>query len=141
MLASLYSDQPHPTIFIDGEPLDALLHRHYPEGLYEGLVPVIVDWLNMPNEQAFVRGKLLTRKQLDIVPLLMCPDDCDLSCTIIAAEIERSSETVTWRMGKPVGNPNEWMAGIEPTMEWLDLVPSMRFDPVAHDAAMSGLLD
>ncbi|MFC4103213.1 hypothetical protein [Paenibacillus xanthanilyticus] len=141
MMASLYCDQ-HQTILIDGEPLDALLHRLYPEGFYEGLVPVIVDWMNLPSEQAFVRGKLLSHQQLDIIPILMCPEDCDLSCSVIAAEIERSGETVKWRrMGKPIVNPDEWMTGKEPKMEWLDLVPTMQFDRQAHDAVLIGLLD
>jgi hypothetical protein len=37
----------------------------------------------------------------------MCPDDCDLSCILIIAEVESTDSTVTWhRLGVDVTGSN-----------------------------------
>jgi len=43
----------HHIIVIDGMPLDALLHNHYPSHYLEGLIPVMPDWLDKIPELTF----------------------------------------------------------------------------------------
>lgn len=61
----------------------------------------------------------------------MCPDDCDLICTIIVAEVIKTDNQVIWhRLGvdsSKLGIPyNYELIGTE--VNWLDLVPEMKFN-------------
>jgi hypothetical protein len=42
-IKSKYSDIEHPTITIDGVPLDLILHKHYPSKNFLGLVPTLIN--------------------------------------------------------------------------------------------------
>src|SRR5690349_2430886 len=46
MLKTKYASTPHPTIMIDGVPLDLYLHELYPDKLLLGLVPTNTDWIH-----------------------------------------------------------------------------------------------
>lgn len=66
----------------------------------------------------------------EILPILMCPDDCDLTCTIIVAEVTKTDNEVFWsRVGvdsSQLGTPYYYKL-IGTTVTWLDLVSELRF--------------
>ncbi|MGG3507706.1 hypothetical protein ABES58_19750 [Paenibacillus lautus] len=68
---------------------------------------------------------------MKILPILMCPDDCDLSCTIVVVEVESVDDVVKWRrFGIDKNNPKELIEQnrfLETKVKWLDLVSSMTF--------------
>jgi hypothetical protein len=94
---SQYIQEDHYVILIDNKPLDLILHELYPEELFLGLIPTIIDWISLDEESKFVQQRFSINQDCKIVPVLMCPDDCDLSCTIIVAEVVTSDDQVTWQ--------------------------------------------
>ncbi|RAK70756.1 hypothetical protein DLM85_04825 [Hymenobacter edaphi] len=74
----------------------------------------------------------------------MCPDDLDLSCTVVAAEVVIEEEIVRWtRIG--------WDATTSPDpadccreMQWLPLIPAFAFNRAEYQrclAAFAAVLD
>jgi hypothetical protein len=63
----------------------------------EGLVPAWLGWLTDKGERELVRERMWPRVgERWIVPLLVCPDDLDFSCTLVVAEVSSTEEEVTW---------------------------------------------
>ncbi|MDQ0901259.1 hypothetical protein [Paenibacillus sp. V4I7] len=131
ILKSKYVSVEHPTILVDGVSLDLLLHNLYPDNLYLGLIPTITDWIHLKEEVELVISRFYSNQEKVILPILMCPDDCDLICTIIVAEVITTDNQVIWhRLGvdsSKLGIPyNYELIGTE--VKWLDLVPEMKFN-------------
>ncbi|WP_019639177.1 hypothetical protein [Paenibacillus fonticola] len=131
MQRSKYVDLEHPVILIDGTPLDLYLNNLYPDNLYLGLIPTITDWIGLKEETELVLDRFYSDHEKVILPILMCPDDCDLICTIVVAEVIKKDNQVLWnRLGvdlSKLGIPyNYELVGTE--VDWLNLVPKMKFD-------------
>ncbi|MEF2965393.1 hypothetical protein V3851_06060 [Paenibacillus sp. M1] len=130
-MSSIYVKEPHPTILIDGKPLDIMLNEICPNELVFGLIPTMVDWMNFDEEFKLVENVFATSHELKIIPILMCPDDCDLSCTLIVAEEKTTQDQVKWnRIGIDMNKPNELINQnrfLESGVKWLDKVPIMTF--------------
>lgn len=127
-----YVAEEHSVIVIDGTPLDLLLHDKYPDNLFLGLVPTIIDWFNLKIEADFVQHCFDENRDVKVLPILMCPDDCDLSCTLIVAEVvEASNELIKWkRIGVNRSIPTETIENREinkAEVDWLDRIPEMIF--------------
>ncbi|WP_438449223.1 hypothetical protein [Gorillibacterium sp. sgz5001074] len=130
MQASKYVNVEHPVISIDGSPLDLYLHNLYPDNLFLGLIPTITGWIGLKEEAELVLSRFYSEEKIVILPLLMCPDDCDLTCTLVVAEVFITDNQVIWRRvgvdSSNLGIPyNYELIGNEVT--WLNLVPVMKF--------------
>ncbi|MDT3429119.1 hypothetical protein J2Z22_004719 [Paenibacillus forsythiae] len=93
---SQYIQDEHYTIIIDGMALDVRLHDLYPNDHYLGLIPAMIDWLSFEEEKRLVHSRYRSTRNPEILPLLMCPDDCDLYCTLIVAEVITKDEEINW---------------------------------------------
>lgn len=128
-MKSKYVSNNHPLILIDGVPLDIMLDEIYPDGFLLGLIPTIVDWISSMDERRLVEQAYDMNDEVKIMPVLMCPDDCDLSCTVVVAEVETSNKFVKWnRLGIDKNNPKELIEKnmfLETGVEWLDKVPKL----------------
>jgi len=135
---SEYSKEPHLTINVDGNSLDNILHELYPDKNIIGLVPTILDWLEDPNERKLVWERFES-EQKQIVPILMCPDDIDLWCTVINVEIEKTENTVKWlRIGLDNSEfENNSSESIGTTVEWFDKIKPMEFDRIEYQKFVS----
>ncbi|WP_124033404.1 hypothetical protein [Herpetosiphon llansteffanensis] len=77
-----------------------------------------------------------------IVPFLMCPDDCDFSCTIIVVEVIASATTVSWqRVGYAVGETayetlDEMPASRLNAIDWLETDTTWHFERTAYIKAI-----
>lgn len=142
-MTSKYCDFEHECIVIDGIPLDIYLHRLYPENNFEGLVPTIVDWVSHEKDSAFVLSRHRSSKAFVRLPLLMCPDDCDVWCTLLIADVERDGTTVYWhRIGIDQTTAEEITADYEligNRVEWLNKAAAMSFSQKKYDAEMQKL--
>lgn len=123
----------HLCIYINGQMLDEIVSQKE-DGSYLGLIPA---WLNYYEEQyppskkekeyVWRQAKLGEGKKT--LPILLCPDDFDFSCTVIVVEAEQQGNTVVWhRFGADVtgystgestlpayiGKKVEWFKGIGP---------------------------
>jgi hypothetical protein len=132
-----YAAEPHLHLLIDGQPLDELLHQHYPDGNYLGLLPTLLSWLDHPGERRVVweRAAVCPGSRVKL-PILMCPDDLDLSCTVVAAEVLAEDEVVRWpRLGwDATASPNP--ADCCREMQWLPLIPSFVFDRAEYQRCL-----
>ncbi|QIK69130.1 hypothetical protein G7062_02010 [Erysipelothrix sp. HDW6C] len=107
--------------YIDGEPLNIHLSKQTSD---KSLAQLWSAWegLNNVNEQAYI--KQLLCYQIDgIVPILICPDDMDLSCITIVADVKSTNNTVYWkRVGvlkaKNWSNQKWVSSGIRNTTRW-----------------------
>ena len=113
---------------IDGYWLDEKLEELYPGNMYKGLIPTLVYWMEIDSEKKVVWDRILPKdNEVAMCPILMCPDDCDFSCTLIIAEIHSFSEVVQWkRIG--VDETREW--GVEKVgtkVKWFDDFPVLNF--------------
>ncbi|WP_178124717.1 hypothetical protein [Pseudomonas sp. Fl4BN1] len=108
MHQSKYSKAPHPVFTIDGVALDqwikGVIYTQSGEDDTEGLVPA-QGWL-IDDEQQKHAWQLLAPLSEDcstVVPLLICPDDMDLSCTVAVVEQVVRGEKLIWeRFGRAV---------------------------------------
>ncbi|QLG42071.1 MULTISPECIES: hypothetical protein [unclassified Paenibacillus] len=130
-MKSKYVKEAHPIIYVDGKPLDHILNELYPDDLFLGLIPTIVDWMSVDEESNIVENTFNATDEVKIVPILMCPDDCDLSCSLIVAEVETTLDQVRWnRIGIDLNNPKDLINRnefLETGVKWLDKVPKMTF--------------
>ncbi|MFC4776106.1 hypothetical protein ACFO9Q_04915 [Paenibacillus sp. GCM10023252] len=121
----------HPIILVDGNPLDSILNEIYPDDLILGLIPTIVDWMSYDEESKLVQNVYSAADNKKILPILMCPDDCDISCTLIVAEVETIKDQVNWnRIGIDMNNPKDLIKQnefVDSKIKWLDRVPRMTF--------------
>jgi hypothetical protein len=94
---SKYVDQPHLVVLLDEVPLDVFLARDAGDPSLEGLVSTLAGCLHDASEREVVDRTILpVDGRSSTAPLLVCPDDCDLGCTVVVAEVERHGDTVTW---------------------------------------------
>lgn len=89
------------SMIVDGESLASLVARSAPTSGYNGLVSALLpprETLMSAEDSALIRSRILPPEGgVAIAPILICPDDLDLSCTVIFAQVERAGDTVTWR--------------------------------------------
>ncbi len=66
------------------------------------------------------------------MPVLMCPDDCDLWCTVIVANVVIADGYLIWKqIGIDKSTRDDLLLGydrIGSKVEWLDKIPSMTFN-------------
>lgn len=127
-MKSAYSDVEHHTIIIDGISLDLMIHRQYPSDNLLGMIPTIIDWVDDPKEKEFLKKRFNSEGKEVVLPVLMCPDDCDLLCTVI---IDRSYEEF-----KLLG-----CDGIGSTVDWLEKIPAMIFEETQYSSQLSKIYD
>lgn len=126
---SKYSNEAHLTINVDGISLDKILHDLYPDLDLLGLVPTLLDWLEDLRERKLVWDRLESN-QKQVVPILMCPDDVDLWCTLVSVEIEKTENSVKWsRIGLDRSTykfgPSEPFVS---NVKWFDKIEPLEFD-------------
>lgn len=64
-----------------------------------------------------------------VVPILVCPDDADFSCTVLIVEVEFTDNTVKWcRFGFDQSPQNE----IGSTVVWFKNSPTYEFNKIGY---------
>lgn len=113
---------------IDGYWLDEKLEELIPGNMYKGMIPTLLFAMEIDNEKEVVWRRIFPSKGTIVnCPVLMCPDDCDFSCTLIIAEIENRGDTVRWnKLG--VDKTTEWEADkVGSSVEWFDCCEVLEF--------------
>ncbi len=100
---------------IDGKILPDYLDEHITEsadeylkdlGSFMGLCPAWSKELDFKGDVHFV-WELIRRDNSTILPILLCPDDLDFSCTVIVVEVEKTKDFVYWNRVGYVLHDNE----------------------------------
>lgn len=88
---------PHRCIFIDGQRLDLLIAQITGITLVEGMIPTMLPWSPISDEQEFVWTRILPQDtQETICPILMCPDEMSFDSDLITAHIRRHENHIHW---------------------------------------------
>ncbi|MEZ5044997.1 MAG: hypothetical protein R2828_34185 [Saprospiraceae bacterium] len=122
-------------IEIDGYWLDEKLDEFYPNNMYKGLIPTLLFAMEIEQEKEVVWKRILPKNNSkETCPILMCPDDCDFSCTIIVAEIESNNRMVKWnKVG--IDKTKELDANkVGSKVEWFDKMKPLQFDKTEYEA-------
>lgn len=141
---SRYIEEPHKVLAVDGTPLDEMLDAACPDRNLLGLVPALLDWLSDPVERRLVRERIRpTIGSSAIAPLLMCPDDFDLSCTVIVADVVREVSVVWWRRigldateAKSSDMPAV-LVGFGSRVDWIDGLGPFCFETAAYERCLA----
>lgn len=127
-----YCCNEHLCIFINGIRLDIILSDV--DENYFGLVPSLLNWydessLSSIKEKQYIWSQAKLESGIKILPILLCPDDFDFSCTTIVVEVIDNNKTVSWsRFGvditefsadevdlpKYIGKKVNWFTKIKP---------------------------
>lgn len=117
--SSVYCDIPHLVWMVENKNFDQLLDEIYPDKELLGLVPAI-SWLKDKS----IKNQVYSSSILSgITPILICPDEQNLSCLVIVADISVEENQVVWKkigIQHPAdsgyiesGRDIEWLTGIE----------------------------
>lgn len=118
-------------IKVDGTFIDELIDNLYPDNDIKGTVPTLLPWMELENEREIVWDRILPNDQeTTVCPILMCPDDCDFSCTLLVARITRKENVVVWeQLGANLTETTfqtPHLVGTE--VAWFDKIGPMTFE-------------
>lgn len=134
-----YVNGEHLMIFVDDIRLDKWLASKLDDKNYIGLIPAWLGWLLNPKEQKYVWVTTkLCKTKTTIVPILICPDDLDFSCTVVVCEVKYADTSVQWaRVGLDrTGFPTY----IGKDIDWLENVPSLHFLRKQYEDCINGFM-
>jgi hypothetical protein len=138
---SKYVEAPHLVLVVDGTPLDQLLDVAHPGYHLLGLVPALLDWLSDAEERRLVRERILpTIGSTAIAPLLMCPDDLDLWCTVAVAEVVREAPVVWWQrigLDAPKAKPGDMPRAMGGRVDWIDGLGPFCFETAEYERCLA----
>lgn len=84
-------------LFIDDVRLDEFLFYYLKIDYIKNLISAWSSFLNDRNEQDYIWRVIYIQDNNEItIPILLCPDDLDLSCTVIVAKVKFNDCTVEW---------------------------------------------
>jgi hypothetical protein len=130
MHQSKHTRAPHPVFTIDGVPLASwvkgVIYDAAGADISDGLVPA-QGWL-IDDDHLRYAWQMLEPQIEDsstIVPLLICSDDMDLSCTVAVVEQVVRAEHLIWeRFGRAVGVTS----GVVTSVAWIESQQRAEFD-------------
>lgn len=143
VLSSKYVDD-HPVILVDGTPLDLLLKAgsaHPTKGVwsgYEGLVPAIFALADDSERSGTSAAAVDFTSGRRLVPWLVCPDCCDLNCTVIMADTVVDGGRIEWRGLGRLTAERALAASFE-DVDWLPNIAPLRFERHAYISAVESL--
>jgi len=89
-----------------------------------------LDWRQ--DEKEFVKERYGSKSKEAVLPELMCPDDCNLLCTVIVAKVVTANGIVMWdKISVDMNTREEMMFGydcIGSKVEWFDKIPPFVFE-------------
>jgi len=63
----------------------------------------------------------------------MCPDDCDLWCTVVVAEVIIQENEILWnRIGIDTSDILSNYHNIGDTVQWFEEIPTLQFDKYSY---------
>jgi len=123
---SKYMKKDFLNFVVNGETINQLIDHYYPN-LTHGLVPPFLNLMSDREEDLV--WKIFESDSSDVVslPILICSDDLDLTCTVIAVEVQKNKNSVKWLR---FGHADEEGMLYEDSI--LDKIPSFEFDNYAY---------
>ncbi len=115
----------YPTFAVDGVPMEVWLPRHNREA--ELHLVAAHSGLYSDKDNCLVWDRIYSTAPgwRTLVPLLVCSDDLDLTCTVIVAEQHAGEHYVQWRR---FGLLKDLITLQSPAVDWYDSIPSLTFE-------------
>ncbi|WP_439849999.1 hypothetical protein ACTACG_17110 [Pseudomonas syringae] len=122
---SKYSSGLYPTFAVDGVPLEVWLPKHDPTA--ELHLVAAHSGLHSDEDNLLIWDRIYSTAPgwKVLVPLLVCSDDLDLTCTVIVAEQCANEHHVQWAR---FGLLKDLIALENPDIDWFDVIPSVIFE-------------
>jgi len=125
---SKFVSEPHLIIAVAGVPLDVALG-------VEGLVSSLLGWFHDDADCTVPWQRILPDAGCTgYAPVLICPDDLDLDCSVVMAEVVAESTVIRWdRLGynaTPHGAVGSWV-------RWEASWGPYRFDRAEYEACLT----
>lgn len=98
---SKFVDEPHLVIMVDGVPLDELIDAALPGANLAGSVSSLLGWFRNDEDNLVPWQRILPETGCTgYAPILICPDDLDLSCGVVMVEVVAERDVIRWdRLG------------------------------------------
>lgn len=136
---SKYTKAPHPVFTLDSVALDhwikGIIYDNAGNDATEGLVPA-QGWL-IDDDHLRYAWQVLEPAIQDcstIVPLLVCADDMDLSCTVAVVEQVTRGDVVIWeRFGRAV----DTVSGVITAVDWNTKIQRAAFPRAEFQEALA----
>lgn len=121
---SKYSAETYRTFAINGTAIEIWLPNQNPSSELD-LISAH-EGLNDEQETALIWDRIFSTAPnwSCIVPLLVCPDDVDLSCTVIVAEQLSSEMSITWKRFGLLLEPTTLES---PSVDWYPDIRTVEF--------------
>ncbi|WP_239687942.1 hypothetical protein [Pseudomonas asplenii] len=130
---SKYITQPYPTFAIDGLPFEVWLPQQDP-GTEMNLVSahwgLDNDW---DVELIWDRSYSTAPGWKTLVPLLVCSEDLDLNCAVVAVEQVADQERIHWQR---FGVMRGWIHDADPEVDWFEGVAPVSFQRAEFMSAL-----
>jgi hypothetical protein len=124
-----YLDFEYRMLWVDGKPLDELLLESLPQEPLLGLVPSITMRHVDDKELESVIERILPGVgDVEVAPVLFCPDCGDFACNTLVTEVEVNGDTVIWRRLGLDQTPAENLPLIGVEVKWYDGIGPFQFD-------------
>ncbi|HYG17016.1 MAG TPA: hypothetical protein VEC12_14760 [Bacteroidia bacterium] len=129
MRKTVYAAQEHLAIVINDELLDVIIDEEYPEENFLGLIPTLLPVIPSREEQDLVWERFKPEPgKPKMVPVLMCPEDLDLSCTTLIIKVIDFGEYIIWeKFGMDISGANGYPQSLGSRVEWLKKIKPMYF--------------
>ncbi len=130
---SKYSSGSYSTFAIDGIPLEVWLPRHNREA--ELHLVAAHSGLYNDDDTCLVWDRIYSTAPgwKTLVPLLVCSDDLDLTCTVIVAEQHADEHNVHWRR---FGLLKDLVSLQSPAVDWYDAIPGLTFERLQFQSVL-----
>jgi hypothetical protein len=129
---SRYSMDFYPALSIDGLPLEVWLPQYDPNAEHDLVCAHAGLYSDEDSALIWDRSYSVAPGWQTVVPLLVCPDDLDLSCAVIAVHQVADEKTVRWER---FGLLRERVTHPSPITEFYDIPPAV-FDRDQYIAAL-----
>jgi hypothetical protein len=92
LVSSGSASEPYCSMAIDGVPIDQLLSEST-----DGLVSSLLGWFHNDADCEIPWDRILPEPGCtSYAPILICPDDLDLKCSVVVAEVVAERDIVRW---------------------------------------------
>ena len=134
----------HPAIIVDGLTLDLVLHAASATRTdtaapgYEGLVPAMFALIDSKEHLWATSVSLNFSLGRRLVPLLVCPDCCDTSCSVVLADTVFNEAETEWQRIGTLRAVTGLSASYD-DVAWLENLAPFRFDRASYVRAFQSL--
>jgi len=124
-------------IFIDGVPFGELLEKYAPDIGAAGLVPTWLGWMIEEREQAVAWERMVPPAAGKVrVPVLMCPDDLDFSCSLVIVDLEAEPGRILWSRTGLDATQSDDPAQVGDRVNWFEGMPALSFRRDDYEACV-----